>query len=263
MASSPETKLSKGTQASEDYQLAMRLTSREEWDTNSELEADGAQRNPYAAWEWGMALRASANGSGTGQGQGQLQLQEAAEKHILASEAFKEIGDRARSTISKLDAGIDLAGIVDSSSSNSNSNSNSNSKFDETVKLLKEGIKSTTLVEGRDVELLQRVIAKEGEARIALASLLWSHGDKAAAEAELGEACGRLDQLQADADVREKARIKSGAMPAVKVQKLKYTIDDTAGVESSFSRFKSEKFLDSLSWPKSLQEKVTKLSKLA
>jgi hypothetical protein len=224
--------------------LAMRMTSREEWDTNPELEADGAQRNPYAAWEWGMALRAS-DGPG--------QLQEAAEKHILASESFKEIGDRARSTISKLDAGIDLAGIADIS----------NSKFDEAVKLLKEGIKSTTLVEGRDVELLQRVIAKEGEARIALASLLWSHGDKAAAEAELGEACSRLDQLQADADVREKARIKSGAMPAVKVQKLRFTIDDTVGVECSFSRFRSEKFLDSLSWPKSLQEKVTKLNKLA
>lgn len=235
----------------------MRLTSREEWDTNSELEADGAQRNPYAAWEWGMALRASGNSNSNASG-GQLQLQEAAEKHILASEAFKEIGDRARSTISKLDAGIDLAGIADI-----DSGSGSGKYFDEAVLLLKEGIKSTTLVEGRDVELLQRVIAKEGEARIALASILWSHGDKAAAEAELGEACGRLDQLQADADVREKARIKSGAMPPVKIQKLRFTIDDTVGVECSCSRFKSEKFLDSLSWPKSLQEKVTKLNKLA
>jgi hypothetical protein len=223
-------------QASSDYQKALRLTSREEWDTNDEMEADGAQRNPYAAWEWGMALRNDG------------QLDKAAQTHILASESFKEIGDRARSVISKLDAGIDLAGTEN---------------VGEAVKILKEGIKSTTLVEGRDIDLLQRVIAKEGEARVALASLLWSNNEKAAAEAELGEACGRFDQLQADADVREKARIKSGAGPLVKMKKLAFTIDDTVGTEGSCSRFKSDKFLDSLSWPKSLQDKFAKLNKLA
>ena len=36
----------------------------------------------------------------------------------------------------------------------------------------------TTSVEGNDIELLQRVIAKEGEARIALASVLWGANEK-------------------------------------------------------------------------------------
>lgn len=230
--------------ANKDYQLAMRLTSREEWDTNEELEADGAQRNPYAAWEWGMAQR------------GNKMYNKAAETHIAASSAFKEIGDRARSVIAKLDAGIDLASAYAATSDKS--------VLEEAKKVLTEAIQSTTSVEGRDIELLQRVIAKEGEARIALASILWSNGEKSAAEAQLGEACGRLDELQRDADAREKARIKSGAMPPVKVNKLKFTIDDTVGTECSCSRFKNEKFLDAtLHWPKPLQEKVTNLNKLA
>lgn len=37
-------------QAAKDYQLALRLSSREEWDTDAENEADGATKNPYAAW---------------------------------------------------------------------------------------------------------------------------------------------------------------------------------------------------------------------
>jgi len=223
--------------AAQDYQTSMRLTSREEWDTDEELEQDGAARNPYAAWEWGMAQRGAGD------------YKKAAETHILASSAFKEIGDRAHSVISKLDAGIDLAASKDD--------------FEEAKKVLEEAIKSTTSVEGRDVELLQRVIAKEGEARVALASILWSSNEKAAAEAQLGEACGRLDQLQADADAREAARIKSGAMPPVKVKKLLFTIDDTVGTECSCSRFKSDKFLtEKLMWPEPLQEKVSKLTKL-
>jgi hypothetical protein len=36
--------------AAKDYQLALRLSSREDWDTNAEKEEDGARTNPYAAW---------------------------------------------------------------------------------------------------------------------------------------------------------------------------------------------------------------------
>jgi len=245
--------------ASRDYQMAMRLTSREEWDTNEELEQDGARRNPYAAWEWGMALR------------GEGEYQKAAQVHLLASSTFKDIGDRARSVISKLDAGIDLASAaadVGTSSSSSSSSSGSGSDKDvmeQAMKVLQEGIDSTTSVEGRDVELLQRVIAKEGEARIALASILWSNNQKSVAEAQLGEACGRLEQLQADADARERVAAAAAAASGktiVKVKKLPFTIDDTVGTECSCSRFKNSKFLDSLLWPAPLQDKVSKLNKL-
>ncbi len=222
--------------AADDYQISLRLTSREEWDTDEELEQDGAARNPYAAWEWGVALRSSG------------QYQKAAETHTLASLAFKDIGDRARSVISMLDAGIDLAATDD---------------VKEATKVLESAIKSTTSVEGRDVELLQRVIAKEGEARLALASVLWDAGQKADAEAQLGEACGRLDQLQADADAREKARIKVGAPPPVKYKKLPFTIDDTVGTECSCARFKNDKFVsETLGWPEPLQAKLSKLNNL-
>lgn len=249
--------------ASKDYQLAMRLTSREEWDTNDELEADGAQRNPYAAWEWGMALRGEGN------------YRKAAQVHLLASTTFKDIGDRARSVISKLDAGIDLAANVASASASGSTTE----ELEETIQLLKDGIGSTTSVEGRDVALLQRVIAKEGEARIALASILWSANQKSQAEAQLGEACGRLEQLQLDADAREKGKLlqvnnngnnnnnnnnnsnKKSVKTAV-MKKLPFSIDDTVGTECSCSRFKNSKFLDSLVWPESLQEKVSKLNNL-
>jgi tetratricopeptide (TPR) repeat protein len=220
-----------------DYQIALRLTSREDWDTEEEKEQDGASRNPYAAWEYGMALRGAGD------------YKKAAEVHTLAALSFKDIGDRARSVISALDAGIDMAATND---------------VKEAKTMLENAISTTTSVEGRDVELLQRVIAKEGEARVALASVLWSANEKSAAEAQLGEACSRLDQLQADADAREAARIKSGAMPPTKYKKLPFTIDDIVGTECSCSRFKNDKFRsDSLFWPESLQAKVMKLNNLS
>lgn len=223
-------------QAAQDYQLSLRLSSREDWDTNEENEQDGASRNPYAAWEWGMAQR----GAG--------EYNKAAETHILASASFKDIGDRARSVISKLDAGIDLAAT---------------DNVEEARKVLEAAIKTTTSVEGNDVLLLQRVIAKEGEARIALASILWNSNEKAAAESQLGEACSRFEQLQADADAREAARRKSGAAPPVQVKKLAFTVDDIVGAEVSCSRFKNDKFLsETLLWPQSLQDKAFKLTKL-
>jgi len=223
-------------QMAEDYQISLRLTSGEEWDTNEENEADGATRNPYAAWEWGMAKRASGDFKG------------AAETHSLASLAFKNIGDKARAVISSLDTGIDLAAT---------------DNVEEAKKVLNDAIQSTTSVEGRDIELLQRVIAKEAEARVALASVYWGNNERAAAEAQLGEACSRLDQLQVDADAREAARVKSGAIPPITVPKLRFTIDDTAGAELSCSRFKNEKFIsETLLWPSTLQDKVSRLNKL-
>ena len=72
-------------QAAEDYKIALRLTSREDWDTDAENEEDGATRNPYAAWEWGMARRGAGDFIG------------ASESHTIASRAFKDIGDRPRS----------------------------------------------------------------------------------------------------------------------------------------------------------------------
>jgi hypothetical protein len=60
---------------------------------------------------------------------------------------------------------------------------------------LAKGIAQTVGVEGRDVRLLQRVVAKDGEGRLALAALYWSDHQKAQAETVLGDACVRLDQL--------------------------------------------------------------------
>jgi len=224
------------TQAAEDYQIALRLTSREDWDTNAENEEDGATRNPYAAWEWGMARRGAGDFKG------------ASESHTIASRAFKDIGDRPRSVIAALDAGIDLAASDDISGARAS---------------LEKAIKSTTSADSNDVELLQRVIAKEGEARIALASVLWSSNDKPAAEDQLFEACTRLDQLQADADARRELRIKKGLAPDPPVPKrLSYTIDDIVGPEASCTRYKNQEFLSkTLAWPESLQIRVSKLNK--
>jgi len=226
-------------QAAEDYQIALRLTSRGDWDTDKENEEDGAGRNPYAAWEWGMARRGAGDFVG------------ASESHGLAARAFREIGDRPRSVISALDAGIDLAASDDNQAKARTS--------------LEKAIKSTTSVEGNDIELLQRVIAKEGEARIALASILWGSKDtKPEAEDQLFQACARMDQLQVDADARRALRVKKGlpADPPV-AKRLTYTIDDTVGPEASCTRYKNQQFLtNTLLWPDSLREKVGKLNKL-
>jgi voltage-gated potassium channel Kch len=177
----------------------------------------------------------------------------AAKSHTLASLAFQDIGDKARSVISLLDAGIDLASSLD----------NNVDDIEEAKRILKTAIDSTPSVEGTDIALLQRVISKECEGRIALASLLWSSKDKAAAETQLAEACTRLDQLQIDSDAREALRVKSGRMPDPKIEKLSYTIDDNLGAGVSCSRFKNEKFLsESLLWPESLQQKVLKMNKM-
>ena len=225
----------KSLQASNDYQKSLRLSSREEWDTDQELEEDGASRNPYAAWEWGTSLRNAGL------------YDKAYEVHTLAADSFADIGDKSRSIISSLDAGIDLAAA---------------GKTEAAKKVLNEAISSTTKAESRDVELLQRVIAKEGEARLALASILWDNKERNAAEKQLGDACSRLEELEADAAARN-ARL--GRKPELAPARPKFSIDDGAGAfDISCSRFKNEKFLsETLQWPDSLRTKVMKLENLA
>jgi tetratricopeptide (TPR) repeat protein len=222
-------------QAAKDYQKYLRLSSREDWDTDQEMEEDGAARNPFAAWEWGSSLRQAG------------MYEKAAEVHTLAAVAFEDIGDKPRSIISSLDAGIDLAAAGNS---------------EEAKSVLQRAIQKTTLAEGRDVELLQRVIAKEGEARLAYASILWdTKGDRAAAETQLGDACIRLEQLDADAQARI---AKLGLKPSAAPDRLKFSIDDGIGAfDISCSKFKYQKFLtETLQWPESLQKKVNKLQSL-
>jgi tetratricopeptide (TPR) repeat protein len=244
-------------QASRDYEEYFKLVSRLDDDGGdaaataaaskfSDAIIDGIQRNPYAAWEWGMVQRVAG------------EYDKAAEIHRLAANAFEEIGDKPRSVISALDRGIDLAaGLDDSADAKGSSNGK---KLAMVQKTLEDAITSDVNVEGRDVELLQRVVAKEGEARIALSGVLWSSKEKAGAEAQFGEACSRLDDLNADYQARENERIKKGRMPPPKIKRLGFSIDDIVGAdEASCSRFKNDKYIqEKLVWPQTLQTKVNK-----
>lgn len=239
--------------ASKDYEVYFRLVSRVDDDNEKQAGAtfsdaiiDGIQRNPYAAWEWGMVNRAAGD------------YDTAAEVHRLAAKAFEEIADKPRAVISALDQGIDLAaGLGESDDAKDNGK-----KLAMAKKFLEDAITSDIGTEGRDVELLQRVVAKEGEARIALSGVLWNSKEKAGAEAQFGDACGRLDNLNQDYQEREQERIKNmkGRMPPPKVKKLGFSIDDIVGAdEASCSRFKNEKFVhEKLVWPQGLQTKVNK-----
>ena len=261
--------------ACDDYRMSFQLSSRDR-DDNDDYNDDGtsnaadspssslltslyARINPYAAWEWGSSLLTCG------------QYNDAAHLHTAASRAFDDVGDHGRAVISLLDAGIDMAALVASIPSSSSSASS----LDDAKKLLIKAIDQTTTVQGRDVALLQRVIAKEGEARIALASILWSSSaqsspsspspigstgsNKQEAEGQLGQACLRLEQLDQDAMERN---AKQAVVPGLTVAtNPKYSIDDQAGaLDVSCSRFKSDKFLtDTLQWPAPLQDKVRKL----
>lgn len=221
--------------AVQDYREALKLSAREDWDTEQELLEDGAKTNPYATWEYGTALRVAGD-------YGQAQS-----VHQLAADYFDDIGDRARSVISALDAGIDAA-------------SSSTTKPDQAITLLKDAIARTKTVEGRDIPLLQRVIAKEGEGRMALASVAWTGGDRVEAEKQLGLACQRLDQLEADAINRNKIN------PPVQLPpRLLFTIDDgVSALDISCTRLRNAEYLtERLEWPVSLQEKVGKLFSLS
>ena len=232
-----------------DYRTYLKLNARgddEDFDSDMERIEDGASRNPYAAWEWGAALRAAGD------------FNQAFQARILASDNFDLIGDKPRSVIAELDAAIDLAIIA--------SDSPSDSTNEDAKKALESAISKTTKVSSRDVKLLQRVIAKEGEARIALASILWDMpGEKAAAEAQLGESCVRLEQLEVDQQQRAQSnKLKSSENQNPFDVQSSFSIDDGLGAgEINCSRFKNEKFLsESLNWPESLQRKTIKLQKL-
>lgn len=228
-----------------DYKEALALSSREDWDTIEEKVEDGAKTNPYAAWEYGMALR--RNG----------QYKEAKAIHVLTSDLFDAISDRSRAVISLLDAGIDAA--CEESSSGKDSGA---------LALLKKGVGYTTTAESRDVALLQRVVAKEGEARVVLAALEWTDpNDKSLrndAEVQLSTACERLDQLEQDAIERGKKK-KDPSKLVSAVPKLRFNIDDYPGaLETSCSRLtKNKEFQsDRLELPEVIQEKIQKLNQL-
>lgn len=231
---------SQAQQAADDYQEYLKLTSREEWDTEQELIQDGATRNPYACWEWGTVLRQTG------------QWTKAGEAHVLASQAFLEIGDKARSVISLTDAGIDFAAA---------------GNVEQATSLLTKVTAQTAGVESRDVALLQRVIAKEGEGRMALAALLWNDGNskdgsRQKAEKILGDACVRLEQMQA---TNNKSSMGTAAISsATPSTGLRFSIDDTlpAAMDVSCYRFRNPAFLDQLGWPTDLQKKVIKLETL-
>lgn len=231
--------------ATRDYKEALVLSSREDWDTVEEKLEDGAKTNPYAAWEYGMALR--RNG----------QYEEAQAIHTLASDLFDSISDRSRAVISLLDAGIDAASAEASTSKDSGAKA-----------LLKKGVGYTTTAESRDVALLQRVVAKEGEARIVLAALEWTDpSDKSLrgdAEKELSTACERLDQLEQDAMERGKKK-KAPSASTSTAMPLRFNIDDYPGaLETSCSRLtKNREFqTERLELPVVLQDKIQKLNQL-
>eukprot|EP00587_Corethron_hystrix_P004581 CAMPEP_0113309556 /NCGR_PEP_ID=MMETSP0010_2-20120614/7550_1 /TAXON_ID=216773 ORGANISM="Corethron hystrix, Strain 308" /NCGR_SAMPLE_ID=MMETSP0010_2 /ASSEMBLY_ACC=CAM_ASM_000155 /LENGTH=408 /DNA_ID=CAMNT_0000164827 /DNA_START=104 /DNA_END=1330 /DNA_ORIENTATION=+ /assembly_acc=CAM_ASM_000155 len=227
----------------EDYATYLKLSAREEDfpETERELLKSGAESNPYAAWEWGIALRQAG------------QMEAAEDAHGIAAAAFRNIGDRPREIISDIDRAIDLAVMASSGGSVSKA-----------VDSLRVAIASTAKVESNDVDLLARLVAREGEGRVALASILWGESStRSEAEKELGIACQRLEVLQIDSDARDKARLKRMVVPKP-ADTLGYGIDDTIGPgEISCSRFKNEKFLqETLGWPVELRQKANKLNKL-
>ena len=234
--------------AAEDYRAALIALGRvnnmdddEIYDETDRLE-EGMKRNPYAAWEWGDSVWKSGNDYLT-----------AANIQKQTSTFFDEIGDRPRSVITQIDAGIALAAVP------------GEAEVSRAEDILRSAIQSTVGVQSRDVQLLQHVITKEGEGRMALAALLWSDGKRMEAEKVLGEACVRLDQLQAQIDV-DAARNKVSADASVG-PRLLYSIDDNVvypmGKILSCSDFKKPQFLsEKLEWPEALQRKVTKLETL-
>lgn len=263
--------------ACNDYRMSFELSSRDRddfedynydndgtstTDDSSSLFSLYARINPYAAWEWGSSLLTCG------------QYRDAARLHTAASRAFDAVGDHGRAVISLLDAGIDMAALVASLPSSSSNDDTTITIQNDAKKLLINAIDQTTTVQGRDVALLQRVIATEGEARVALATILWSlpsttsssstGSSKQEAEAQLGQACLRLEQL--DQDAMERNAKAAGAVSPSKGAPMattnpKYSIDDQAGaLDVSCSRFKNDKFLaDTLQWPAPLRDSVRKL----
>ena len=93
--------------------------------------------------------------------------------HLLTSEAFNNIGDKGRSVLSEMDAGIDYASAAAASTSTASSTTSNKKKtmmIDPTLlkqaeTILMKAIDDTTGIRSRktDIELLQHIIVKEGE----------------------------------------------------------------------------------------------------
>lgn len=95
--------------AASDYQLSLRLSARDsDWDTDDERKQDGATHNPYAAWEWGSAVRLAGDSK------------RAAQIHVLATDCFTYIANTERSVLSELDAGIDYAAAAAATTGSTN-----------------------------------------------------------------------------------------------------------------------------------------------
>lgn len=251
--------ISQALQASKDYETYFIMTSNiggddssvastksDETISFSEVIIDGMNSNPYAAWEWGLVNRVAQ------------QYDTAAEIHRLASNAFGDIGDKPRKVICALDRGIDMAcGLGDGK--------DDDKKLTLAKNTLEEEIENDVNVEGRDVALLQRLVVKEGEARLALSGVLWGSNSKGAAEAQYGTACSRLDELNADYQRRE--QLNEGRSPPMRPSGvgLGYSIDDIVGADdASCSRFKNDKFIEKkLVWSEPLQMKVKKFLTLS
>lgn len=256
---------SKALQASKDYEAYFNFISSLDGDEDaaasksapkgvnagtafSDAIIDGIQRNPYAAWEWGMVDRAARR------------YDRAAELHLLAAKAFEEIGDEPRSVICALDRGLDLASGLDDGGGAAG-RGGGDGRLD-AVRALETAIASDVGAKGRDVALLQRVVAKEGEARVALSGVLWGSNRKAAAETQYDTACARLDELNADYQTREADRVRKGLAPPARPRgaSLGFSIDDIPGAEeASCSRFKNERFVNErLVWDEGLRAMVNR-----
>jgi tetratricopeptide (TPR) repeat protein len=221
----PEAKI-----AASDYERALMLSARDEWNDEEDMIEDGASRNPYATWEWGTVLRLTGD------------WEKASKVHSLAARSFEDIGDKARSSISAFDSAIDIAATE---------------RIDVASSALKKAIEKTKGIESSDASLLQRVIAKEGEARMALASILWSKGQTGEAETVLGDACVRMERLQMDSFRR---RSQPEAVNDGTLHPLKFSIDDgIAPMSFSCSKFKDSNFVSQLGWPVVLQTKLNGL----
>lgn len=224
--------------AVQDYRTVLKLLGTDDVydDETTPVEEQiltGIDKNPFAGWEYADCLRS------------ERQYAEAGRIRSATASAFRNIGDRGRSVIALTDAGIDLAGDA--------------KRIPEAVAILQKAVDGTKGVEGRDVRLLQRVISKEGEGRMALAALLWTTNERYAAETVLGDACLRMDQLLNQMDGTPRATVAEAK------KGLRYNMEDEAFTVGSLtcSRFRNKDFLTSqLRWPQSLQERVIKLELL-
>jgi len=226
-------------EAARNYELAFKYLSNENIENDEDREIMAYMKNPFAAWEYSDAIRGSGD------------YTKASILHQIASDAFANAGDRARARISDLDSVIDLV---------------ADNNIELAQQILDEILASKDIV-GRDIKLLQRVIAKEGEARIALAAVLWNSNDKPSAEAQRGEACVRFEQLEAQYLRQQSSELSQATSRKAKtdtIETLGYSIDDLPGAgEISWDRFKDDKFVsETLRWPEALSQKLLKLENL-